>query len=154
MKLTDPITAVQTQPSARGSRHEQHYANVMQKANRARKCYTNTDSISKFDNKDEPMAIDKEPNTVNYFLQDPNQDNDKRRSAEITQQLQLDFKDVFTGIGGFDGTFSLQVKPDSKPYQAPLRHVAYALQKHFKEELESLQQQDITTPLSMDDTAK
>ena len=43
----------------------------------------------------------------------------KRVSAEIKQQLQIDFKDVFTGIGSLDGTFSLQVKPDSKPYQAP-----------------------------------
>ena len=64
------------------------------------------------------MVINKEPNT-NYFLPGPNQDYDKRMSAEITQQLQRDFKDVFTGIGSFDGMFSLQVKPDSKPYQAP-----------------------------------
>ena len=30
---------------------------------------------------------DKEPNKINYFLPDPNQDNDKGVSAEITQQL-------------------------------------------------------------------
>ena len=52
------------------------------------------------------------------------------------QQLQRDFIDVFTKIGCFDQTFSLQVKPDSKSYQVPLRHVAYALQKPFKQELE------------------
>ena len=52
---------------------------------------------------------------------------------------------------GFDGTFSLQVKPDSKPYQVSLVHVAYALQKPFKEELEKLQQQDIMTPLDIDE---
>ena len=79
------------------------------------------------------MVIDKEPNTINYFLPGPNQDNDKRPSAEITQQLQRDIKDVFTGIGCFDGMFSLQVKPDSKPYQEPLRCFADALQKPFKE---------------------
>ena len=43
------------------------------------------------------MIIDKESNTINYFLLGPNQDNDKRVRAEITQQLQRDFKDVFTG---------------------------------------------------------
>ena len=40
-------------------------------------------------------------------------------SAEITQQLQREFKDVFDGIGCFNGTFSLQVQPDRKPYQVP-----------------------------------
>ena len=78
-------------------------------------------------------VIDKEPNTINYFFPDPNQDNDKRVSAKITQQLQGDFKDVYTGIGYFDGTLSLQVKPDSKLYQAPPRCVTYELQKPFKE---------------------
>ena len=53
------------------------------------------------------MVIDKEPNTINYFIPDPDQDNDKRASAEITQQLQRAFKDVFNGIGWFDGMFSL-----------------------------------------------
>ena len=61
------------------------------------------------------MVTDKEPNTINYFLPGPNQDNNKRASAEITQQLERDFKDVFTGIGYFDGIFSLHIKPDSKP---------------------------------------
>ena len=32
--------------------------------------------------------------------------------------------------------------------------VAYALQKSFKEELEGLQQQDIITPLDMDETVE
>ena len=60
------------------------------------------------------MVNDKEPNTIDYFIPGPTQDNDKRVSAEITEQQQRDFKDVFTVIGCFDGTFSLQVKPDSK----------------------------------------
>ena len=33
-----------------GSRHKQHYTDMMQKADRAKKSYANTDSISKFDN--------------------------------------------------------------------------------------------------------
>ena len=53
-----------------------------------------------------PMIIDKEPN-INYFLPDPDHDNDKRVNADIKQQLQRDFKDVFIGIGCFDGTFLL-----------------------------------------------
>ena len=50
--------------------------------------------------------------------------------------------------------FSVQVKPDHKPYQVPPRCVAYALQKPFKEELEWLQQHDIITPPGMDETAE
>ena len=48
-------------------------------------------------------------------------------SVEITQQLQRGFKDVFNGIGCLNGKFSLQIKPGSKPYQVPLKHVAQAL---------------------------
>ena len=51
------------------------------------------------------MVIDKEPNTLNYFFPGPKQDSDKRLSAETTQKLWRYFKDVFTGIGYFDGTF-------------------------------------------------
>ena len=48
----------------------------------------------------------------------------------------------------------MQLKPDSKPYQAPPRCVAYALQKLFKEELELLQKMDIITPLGVDETVE
>ena len=48
--------------------------------------------------------------------------------------------------------FLLQVKPDSKPCQAPLRLVVYAFQNPFNGMLEKLQQQDIITPLGVDET--
>ena len=37
----------------------------------------NTDIFSKFSNKDKPMVIDEEANTINYFLPGPNQDNER-----------------------------------------------------------------------------
>ena len=89
-------------------------------------------------------------NEMEYFHKGPN----KRASANMTKQIQKEFKDVFTGIGCFEGTFSLQVKPDSKPYQVPPQCVAYVLQTLFKEELEKLQEQDIISPFSMDETAE
>ena len=46
--------------------------------------------------------------------------DNKRASANITGQIQKEFEDVSLGIGCFKGTFSFHVKPDSKPYQAPL----------------------------------
>ena len=71
-------------------------------------------------------------NEIEYFLRGPNQDNDRRVSAEITKQPRTDFEGVFSGIGCFDGTFFLQVKPDSKPYHVPPRCVAFALPKFSK----------------------
>ena len=50
---------------------------------------------------------------INYFLPDPNWENDKRVSVEITQQLQRKSKGLFNRLGYFDGMFSSQVKPDS-----------------------------------------
>ena len=54
-------------------------------------------------------------NIISYFLPGPNKNNDNRVSAEITQQLQTEFMDMFNSIGCYDGTFSLQIKPGSKP---------------------------------------
>ena len=50
--------------------------------------------------------------------------------------------------------FSLLIKPDVKPNQASLRHVAYALHRPFKEELECLQKEDIITSLGVDEAAE
>ena len=100
------------------------------------------------------MVTDNEPSKINYFLPGPSQDNDKKVSSGIMQQLQRDFKYVFTGIGCFNGTFSLQVKLDSKPYQAPPIRVTYALQNPFKEDLKWLKQQDSITPLGVDETVE
>ena len=54
----------------------------------------------------------------------------------MTQKIHNTFGNVFNSVGCFKGTFSLQLKPNSKPYHAPPRHVAYTSQKPFKEELE------------------
>ena len=64
------------------------------------------------------------------------------------------FNNAFNGIGCFEGTFSLQLKPDNKPYQGPLRHVTYALQKPFKDELHWLQKLDIIAPLGIGETVE
>ena len=136
------------------SGHGKHYTNTIQEATRAEKCFVNTNIFSKFKNNDKSIVIDKEPNKVNYLFPDPTQDNDKRMSVEIMQKLQRDFTDVFAGIGCFNGTFSLQVKLDSKLYQVSQRHVVYPLQKPFKEELEWLPQQDFITLLGVDETVE
>ena len=68
----------------------------------------------------------------------------------MTQRIHDKFEDVFNGTWCFKGTFSLQLKLDSKPYQAPPRYMAHALQKVFKEEHECLQELDIIAPLGVD----
>ena len=72
----------------------------------------------------------------------------------MMQKIHNKFGDISNGIGCFKGTFSLQLKPDSKPYQVPPKHVVYVLQKPFKEELEHLQKMDIITPLGVDEMAE
>ena len=72
----------------------------------------------------------------------------------MTQKIHETFGDIFNDTGCFEGTFSLQVKPNSKPYQVSPRHVAYALQKPFREELECIQKMDIITPLGVDEMAE
>ena len=88
---------------------------------------------------------------INYFFSSSNVDADKRKSSELMQKIHNTFRGVINGIGCFKGTFSLQLKPNSKPYQVSPRHVAYALQKLFKEELDHLQRMDIITPLGVDE---
>ena len=57
-----------------------HYPERRHEAgNRAEKCYTNKDSISKSYNKDNPLVNNQLSNTVDYFLLWQNYDNDKTR---------------------------------------------------------------------------
>ena len=65
--------------------------------------------------------------SINYFYSSNNTEADKRESDMMTERIHKTYGDIFNGIGCFKCTFSLQLKPDSKPYQVPPRHVAYAL---------------------------
>ena len=66
--------------------------------------------------------------SINYFFSSSNRMADKRKSNKMTQRIHNRFGNVFNGIGCFEGTFSLWLKPNSKPYQTPPRCVAYVLQ--------------------------
>ena len=54
--------------------------------------------------------------SINYFYSLNNVDADKRSSSAMMQSVHMRFGNVFSGIECFEGTFSLQFKPDSKPY--------------------------------------
>ena len=115
-------------------------SNIEQEMHVGEKSCANTDADSKI-----------KQGTNGYFFSSPNVEADKRKSIKLMWEVHNTFGDVFNGIGCFEGTFSLQLKPDSKTYQVPPRHVAYALQKPFKEELEHLQRMDIITLLGVDE---
>ena len=91
----------------------------------------NNHSNSNFNNRSDNTPLSN--NNENIFFQGKAK-SDKNASIEVTKQLQKECEDVFTGIGCFHGMFSLQVKPDSKIYQMPPWHIAYAPQKLFEEE--------------------
>ena len=101
-----------------------------------------------------PMVKKTANKLINYFFSSNNTDADKRKSSEMTQKIHDRFGNIFNGTGCFKGMFSLQLRPDSKPYQVPPGHVVYALQKSFKEELEHLKKMDIITPLGVDEMAE
>ena len=91
-------------------------SNVEQEIDRGGRCCTNTDSISKSANNSTKSVVKTNPDkSTIYFLAGPNCDSNKRKSAETTQQIHKKFDDVFNCIGCFEGTFSLQIKIDSKP---------------------------------------
>ena len=66
------------------------------------------------------------------LLRGCNKQADMERSAQLAKSVQQEFSDVFSGIGSFKCTFSLQVKDGIKPYQVSLRYVACALQEPLK----------------------
>ena len=78
----------------------------------------------------------------------------KEKAIELTQRIHNVLDNGYNAIGCFKGTFSLQLKPDSKQYQVPPRCVAYVLQKPFKDELDWLQKLDIITPQGVDKTVE
>ena len=100
------------------------------------------------------MVKTKPTKTTEYFLSGLTYKSNKEKSAESTQLIHKDFDDMLNSIRCFEGTFSLQLRPESKPYQALPRCVVYTLQKAFQEELERLQKLDIIAPLGVDESSE
>ena len=94
-------------------------SNTKQETDGALKCCANTDSISKStNNSTKSMVNTNADKPTKYFLSGPSCDTDNRKSAKLTQQIHEEFNNVFNGIGCLGGTFSLQLKLDSRLYQA------------------------------------
>ena len=93
-------------------------------------CYENTFSYF-MEKARECRNLHKVNAEADYFAAGPNTEPDMAASAKTTIKLHNESSKVFTGIGCFKGTFSLKVKEDTKPIQAPPRSVEYALQELF-----------------------
>ena len=112
---------------AEDARDSEWYTNIhtiqgskpRQETDREDKCCTNRISISKLaSNNTKIKAEVKASKSAEYFLAGPTCDSNKRKSALSTQQIHKSFDDVFNSTGCFEDMFSLQLKPDGKPYQA------------------------------------
>ena len=94
-----------------GNMHTAWEIEPKQETDSVEKCYTNVASTTKSrHNSKKPMVETKSNKTTEYFLSGPTYESNKKRSAQATQQIHIDFDDVFNGIGCFEGTFSLQIK--------------------------------------------
>ena len=92
-------------------------SNAQQEIHGVVKCCTNTDGIFETTNNSNESTVNTNVNTLTkYFLLYPNNETDKRKNTELTQQMHKESDNVFYGIGCFEGTFSLHLKPDSGPY--------------------------------------
>ena len=111
----------QTQSSDNNSKieNELHYTNNTQERGKPDKYNINTTGFLNSNKGGKTIIIDNIYSKLNYFIPGPLQEADERASAEIMQQIYRKFKDVFTWIEHFNGTFSLQTKLDSNPYQNP-----------------------------------
>ena len=83
---------------------------------------------------------------TDYFRSSTGGEADKKACLVLTQRICNKCSDGFSGIGYSDGTFRLQAKEGSQPYQAPPRRVAYAL---LNEELDQLKKQQIIALLGV-----
>ena len=108
-------------------------SNTKQEKDGGGRCCTNTDSSSKSANNSTKSMVKTNPDKAkNYFLAGPKCDSDTKKSAETTQQIHKEFDDVFNGNGCFEGTFSLQIRIDSKPYQVPPWCICMHCRSHYR----------------------
>ena len=92
-------------------------------------------------------------NEMECFLPGPSSVSDRKAIIEITKHPPRSLNMYLLVQGVLMECFHCRYSP-SKPYQVPPGCIAYELQKLFKEKLERLQQQDIITPLGIDEMAE
>ena len=108
------VEVVQCKPNTDDVRE----ANITQEMHTVKKGCANTDADSKIKHSANSQNDQENVNKVtNYFFSSANEKANKRKSIELMKEVHNTFGDVFNGIVCFEGTFSLQLKPDIKPYK-------------------------------------
>ena len=89
-------------------------------------------------------------NLPGYFNSSDNKETDKKqaRQSQIECTMNLFICSLIQVVLKVHSPYL--VKEGNNPYQAPLRNVAYNLQKPLEEELEWLEKQQIMAPLGFD----
>ena len=91
-----------------------------QQKDRRWKCCINNDSISKSaNNSKKSMVKNNLDEPTKYFMQVPAVKATKGKVLNQHSKYTKEFEDVFNVIWCFKGTFSLQLKTNSNPYQVP-----------------------------------
>jgi hypothetical protein len=65
------------------------------------------------------------------------------------KQIEEKFKNVFNGEGKLEGKLHLEIDPNVKPIQLPVRKVLVAVKEKLKFELDRLSDLEIITPLEV-----
>jgi len=87
--------------------------------------------------------------TLNYSIAARDGTSNSKRlhslvgDAETKEKILHEYKDVFSGIGCFDGEYSITLDPTVTPVICPPRRVPVALQTALREELDFLTQKGI-----------
>ena len=73
-------------------------------------------SCANTNSNDNIMVNNEDKYIIDYSIVEAEKYADMRASVVKTKAVHNEFKDVFMGNGCFQGTFSLQVKDDTKQY--------------------------------------
>ena len=68
------------------------------------------------------MVTNEDKYKVNNFVTGPEEEANREESAKLTKAIHNEFKDLFSGIGCFEGTFSLQVEEEANHIRHPVMH--------------------------------
>ena len=70
-----------------------------------------------------------------------------RKTGDPLNDLNQIFPETFDGqVGLFEGEASLQVSPDAKPVQLPLRAIPQSIMPELKKEVDKMEQEGIIRP--------
>ena len=145
-------TQTQNEQRYNKKKDESQCTNKMLEAGKLEKVNVNITGIPNSDSKDNATVIDKSQSIINYLIAGSQQEADKGARVEITHKNYIKSSVMYALELGVLMAHSHCRQNQKLSHTMAPKHVAYALQKPFKEELEWLQQCDIITKLDIKET--